>query len=124
MSAGQGKLTDKKYQSAKRDIERRRKRQFSDDLVSFMGETWGRRLAYWMCFELGNIHGNSFAPSIKDGVCSALHTAHSEGRREMAGEILAYIQEVAPGAHLAMMQEQIRDRQEELAFDEEDSDHG
>jgi hypothetical protein len=101
-------------QQAVRDIEKRRRREHEEDLHSLMSHDWGRRLCYWLIYELGGLHAPSFAGGIKDGVCAALHSAKTEGFREMAGAVMQQVQSLALNDYLIMMSEQIQNRQAEM----------
>lgn len=113
----QGPLSDAQYQDRLRLVERVRARQRDQDMKTLMSHAWGRRLAYTLGFELGRLHAQSFAPSVKDGVAMLGITAHREGRREMAADFIGRIQEVAPDLYLTMMAEQIHERQTDLALE-------
>ena len=90
------------------------------DLRTLMDQDWGRRLAYWLIFELGGLHGDAFAADKRDA--TEQHTAYRLGRQSLAREFDKAAKEVAPHDYLAMMAEQIRERQADLAL-EESSEH-
>lgn len=105
MTKESGKLSDAQYQDRVRKVQKERERQVTDDLLELVRHEWGRRLAYWLIFEHGRVHGLCFDPGIKDGLCASLHQAKAEGRRESAHELHAMISAVAPEAVIAMMGE-------------------
>lgn len=94
-------------------LERRLERD--DDLRALMSTHGGRRLVRWIVFGLGRLHVSNFDPAVKDGICAALHQARHAGRQDVAIELLADLERVAPEELLSMKIEDHREAQAERA---------
>lgn len=118
MDNERGNLSDPQFQDKMRDAGRRRERQREDDLKSLMRHDWGRRVVYWVVYDLGRSMSVSFDPRIKGD--SSLHTHFADGRRDLAIDVYNEIQRLAPRELLAMMAEQISAAQADLALEVEE----
>ncbi len=116
MARRHGDLSDAQAQQVKRDMQKRRARQYEDDLAMLMGQPWGRRLVYRMLFEVGGLTKPSFDGGIKCGIAAGQFMARNEGIREMAGRIFEDVQKFTPEQYLTMMGEEISSRQKELRY--------
>lgn len=112
-----GKLSDAQYQDRLRQAQRERERDLADDLERLLAGEWGRRLAYWLVFEHGRLHGLSFDAGIRDGACAALHQAKAEGRREAAHELYAMLLDASPSGAVAMMSERTKRAVADMALE-------
>lgn len=111
----EGPLSDAQYQERLRQIRKRREQQKAADLQQLMEQPWGRRLFYSFVFEHGGLHGPSFNTGIKYE--AALNTVFNEGRRALAGELLSLVLKECPNQYLAMLGEEIKNRQGALALE-------
>jgi len=84
----QGHLNDPAIQKALKGQQRKLRGWELADLETVLKTHEGRRMYYRLVFELCLLESSSFNSGIKDGVCSALHMAHLEGRRDI-GRVLA-----------------------------------
>ncbi len=116
----QGPLSDAQLQERLRVFQNAREIERREDVRELMSHPWGRRLAYWLVYELGGLHGEAFAAEIKHG--AEQHTAYRLGRQSLARSFLTAAQEIAPQDYLAMMAEQIRARQADLALEQRDDE--
>ncbi len=75
--------------------------QHEEDLRAVMGTAAGRRFL-WRLLEQAGLHGRSYA-----GAAEA--TAHNEGRRSVALDLLAEMQRVAPELYADSVEEWVGD---------------
>lgn len=104
-----GELTNAAYQEAVKKLRALRTKQHQDDLRELMKTQWGRRIAYWLVFDLGGITKTERAAK-----GSAL--LRNEGRRVMADDIHKQLMTADPGACLGLLAEQASARQADLAL--------
>jgi len=102
-----GPLVNMKLQRAMKDEERRLREWEIADIGEVMGTQAGRRFVYRIIFEVGNLESSSWCPTIKDGVCSALHMAHLEGMREGGRVVMREIQRHYPEQWQVMLNERL-----------------
>lgn len=117
-----GPLSDPQHQDRLRIMERARERQHENDLERLMNETWGRRLAYWLIYELGSLQSNAFAFDMKHA--TAEHTAYRCGRQEPARRLQGELQDIAPRQWIEMLDEQNLERIAGLALEQRDEPTG
>lgn len=119
MAKQHGHLSDAQYQNRVREIEKRRERQRVDDLRKLLKDPAGRRVFYYIIFELGRLNELSFNPAIKDGVNSSQHMAINEGCRSLAREFKTNIEDADSDGFLTMMAEEIAERHKALNYQAE-----
>jgi hypothetical protein len=95
-------------------LERRRAARWVENLRALMRQPAARDVFYTLAFERGKLHGSSFHGHQKDGLSNALCTAHAEGRRALAGELVSELQRHCMPQYLEMMNEQVTQRGAEL----------
>ena len=120
-----GSLSDAQYQERLRVVHKARDRQRLEDLRTLMANDWGRRLAYWLTYELAGVQERVFDGSIKDGGSSGQHMAFRDGRRAVGLDLVAELQATSPIHWLSMIDEANRERKADLAleqYDEPESD--
>lgn len=93
--ADQGPLGNPKAQEKLRDIERVAAWVDDADVEWLLQHEQGRRIAYRLVYVLGRLDSPSFEPSIKDGLCAALHIARNEGIREAASVFAEQLRRVS-----------------------------
>lgn len=108
-------LSDEEAQKDLREDERQKIRQLAADLRLMLGAEWGRRIFYWLVFDLGGIESASFNQNIKDGYCAALHSALAEGRRDFARGLLVAATDLCPSEYLEMLKTVTLERAADLA---------
>lgn len=108
-------LSDVSAQERRRRDELRERMQHDADMVNLLSSDWGRRLFYWLVFVAGGLEDASFEPTIKDGLCAALHAARSEGRRDFVRSLLLDAQRAAPAAYVETIIQAARKRVADLS---------
>jgi hypothetical protein len=101
-------------QDALKAHERRLRDWEEADLEFVLRTKEGRRFYYRLIFELGNLNGPSWEPSIKDGNAAGQHTAHNEGLRTMARILADEAQGLFPDLWVLMLQERFSRHQAEI----------
>lgn len=76
-----------------------------DDLLALMSAPWGRRLVHWLIYDVGQLEGECFDPTVKDGQCAGQHAARIDGRRDRARGLKRLVSELAPDHYRAMRRE-------------------
>lgn len=97
-----------------RRIQSERREELNSALRALLSQPWGRLIAGWLVFDVGQAMGRSFAPAIKDGVAMAQVSAHAEGQRETALYLLEELRLLEPGL-TAQMQAEFFAAQSEMA---------
>ena len=92
----EGPLANQGLQRALKDNERALRDFETLDLEQVLETEHGRRFYYRLVFEMCNLESATFNPQIKDGVCSSLHMAHDEGRRDVGRVLLQEAQAHCP----------------------------
>lgn len=97
--------------------------QISADLGALLRTDWGRRIAMWLVFQLGELMSVAMRSSplghavaaIKDGDTADRHAAFFDGRRDMASDIYAALAAADPAGVLEMHAEYMRAKIAEIA---------
>ena len=115
-----GNMSNEQYQARARHLLKRQEMQREEDLKALMAQPWGRRVAWWLIFDVGRLQAETFQMSgemsaAKDGLCGALLTARNTGRQAVARELQENIRAASPGDWLKMYEEEIRTTAAELA---------
>lgn len=118
MAKEHGKLSDAQFQERVRQTRRRLEAQRVEDLQHVMRTDSGKRFVYSLAFERGKLHGPSFHGHQKDGLSNALCSAHVEGRRGLASELIDDVKKHCLPEFLEMMGTQIKERAEALMLEQ------
>lgn len=103
-------LADEQVQEQLAELELTQAEIERADLEWILRSPIGRRFFYRVVFLVGGLERLSFEPSIKDGICSALHMARTEGLREGAAVFARQAQEQFPDEWDLMVQERHKAR--------------
>lgn len=109
------RANDERQQEKIRKLIEHRETQLEFAVKELASSDAGQRFFYWAIFELCSIESGSIDTGIRDGVCSAIHTARNEGRKDVGRELLEMIRDNHPEQFLAMMATQINERAVALA---------
>lgn len=80
----------------------------SDDLDALMSVPWGRRLAFWLIFDLSKFYGSVFDPNVKHE--ATVVAALKDGRRNVGRDLFELVNAIAPDQFDVMVQEHTKSR--------------
>jgi len=76
----------------------------------------GRRVAYWIIFELCRLWQLSMPLELKHEL--AMHTARHEGMRSVGQTLMVKLQQLEPRAYLLMLEEHQRDTERRIVAED------
>jgi hypothetical protein len=80
--------------------------QRDGDLRNLLSQDWGRRLVYWLVFDVGGMCAGSFDETKRDGNNTGMFTAYNEGRRAAGIDIFNRVESASRGSVLEAWKEQ------------------
>jgi hypothetical protein len=78
------------------------------DLETLLREPYGRRLAYWLIYDICKLEGDSLNLALKDGLCAALHQARADGIRAVGASVAAQMRMASPDGFLSAYNEGVK----------------